>query len=89
MKDIPKWLAESLSKLRKPAVDDRPSNADPDDIEPPKEVQDFVTDAPMPDIYTDECDATVPQLKVLDPDLTDVDESPGIDPYDTGVFQKK
>ena len=43
----------------------------------------------MPDIYTDKCAATVPRLKVLDLDLTGVDESPGIDPYDTGILQKK
>jgi len=89
MKDIPKWLAESLSKLRKPVEDDRPSNVDPDENGPPKDVQDILTDAPMADIYVDECAATVPRLRVLDPDLTDVDESPGIDPYNTGVFQKK
>ena len=89
MKYIPKWLAERLSQLRKPVEDDRPSNADPDENDLPKDIQDFVTRAPMPDIYPDECAATVPQLKVLDLDLTDVDESPGIDPYDTGVFQKK
>ena len=89
MKDIPKWLAESLSKLRKPFEDDRPSNADPDENDLPKDVQGFVTDAPMPDIYADECAVTVPRLKVLDLDLTDVDESPGIDPYNTGILQKK
>ena len=63
MKDIPKWLAESLPE--------RPV---------------FLIDAPMPDIYTEECDATVPHLKILDLDL---DESIGFDPYDTGVLQKK
>ena len=63
MKDIPKWLAESLSK-------------------PPV----ILIDAPMPDIYTEECDATVPRLKILD---MDVAESTGFDPYDTGVLQKK
>lgn len=73
MKDIPKWLAEGLPKLRKPVEDN----------------QDFVTDAPMPDIYTDECAVTMPQLKVLDPGLSDGDEPPGIDPYDTGILQKK
>lgn len=63
MKDIPKWLAESLSN-------------------PPV----FLIDAPMPDIYTEERDATVPHLRILD---MDVDESTGFDPYDTGVLQKK
>jgi hypothetical protein len=63
MKDIPNWLAESLSK-------------------PP----DILIDAPMPDIYTDECDTTVPQLNILEPDTG---QSTGFNPYDTGVFQKK
>jgi len=63
MKDIPKWLAESLSKASV-----------------------ILIDAPMPDIYTEECDATVPHLRILN---MDVDESTGIDPYDTGVLQKK
>ena len=63
MKDIPKWLAESLSK-------------------PPV----ILIDARMPDIYTEECDATVPRLRILD---MDVDESTGFDPYDTGILQKK
>jgi hypothetical protein len=37
----------------------------------------------MPDIYTEECDATVPHLRILN---MDVDESTGFDPYDTGVL---
>ncbi len=63
MKDIPKWLADSLSK---PPVN--------------------LIDASMPDIYTEECDATVPHLRILD---MDVNESTGFDPYDTGVLQKE
>ena len=63
MKDIPKWLAESLSK-------------------PPV----ILIDAQMPEIYTEECDATVPHLRIVH---MDVDESTGFDPYDTGVLQKK
>ena len=66
MKDIPKWLVESLPQS-----------------------PGFLNDAPMPDIHTDECDATVPHLKVLDLSLVDVNESTGFNPYDTGVLQKK
>ena len=51
MKDIPKWLTESLSQS-----------------------PGFSNDNPMPDIHTDECDATVPHLKVLDLSLMDVHE---------------
>ncbi len=89
MKRFMRWLETISSRPKEHDADHQPSNADPDDLGLPKDLQDFVTDAPMPDIYTDECAATVPQLKVLDPDLTDVDESPGIDPYDTGILQKK
>ena len=89
MKYIPKWLAERLPQPKKTIEDDEPSNVDPDDLDLPKDIQGFVTDAPMPDIYTDEYASTVPQLKILDLDLSDVDESPGIDPYDTGILQKK
>ncbi len=66
MKDIPKWLEQSLSQS-----------------------PGFSNDAPMPDIFTDECDATVPHLKVLNLSLMDVNESTGFNPYDTGVSQKK
>ncbi len=89
MKRFMRWLETISSRPKEPVVDDRSSNVDPDDLGLPKDIQDFLTDAPMPDIYTDECAATVPHLKVLDPDLSDLDESPGIDPYDTGVLQKK
>jgi len=66
MKDIPKWLEQSLSQS-----------------------PGFSNDAPMPDIDTDECDTTVPHLKVLDLSLADVNESTGFNPYDTGVLRKK
>ncbi len=66
MKDIPKWLAESLSQS-----------------------PGFSNDAPMPDVHTAECDATVPHLKALDLSLMDVNEPTGFNPYDTGVSQKK
>jgi len=89
MKRFMRWLETISSRPKIHDADDQPSKADPDDHGLPKDIQDFLADAPMPDIYTDECAATVPQLKVLDLDLTDVDESPGIDPYDTGILQKK
>jgi hypothetical protein len=43
----------------------------------------------MPDIYADPHAPTVPDLKILDQPMADVDESTGFNPYDTGVFQKK
>ncbi len=89
MKRFMRWLETISSRPKEPVADDRPSNADPDDLDLPRDTQDFVTDAPMPDIYTDECAATVPHLKALDLDLTDLDESTGFNPYDSGVLQKK
>jgi hypothetical protein len=44
---------------------------------------------PMPDIFVDEYVQTVPNLTILDPILPDVDESTGIDPYNTAVLQQK
>ncbi len=65
MKDIPKWLEESLPQS-----------------------PGFSNDTPMPDIDTDECDATVPHLKIIDPEASDAHKPMGYDPYDTGVLQK-
>ena len=102
MKQISKWLAPKLSGWE--AVEDKPSNADvikPDINEstidifigdevanstqkqvPPKDVL-------MPDIYSDEHVATIPNLKILDQPSLEDGESAGVNPYDTGVFQKK
>ena len=89
MKRIFRWLETISSQPKKPVANDGPSNADPDDLGLPKDIQDFVTDAPMPDIYTDEDAATVPDLKVLDPDSPDTDKLDEFDPDDTVVLQKK
>ncbi len=43
----------------------------------------------MPDIYADEHDAAVSDLKVLGPASPDTDNSIGFNPYDTAVLQKK
>ena len=93
MKHLFKWLAERLSQPKKPVEDDQPINSesvkpDENDLDLP-DIQNFLKDAPMPDIYSDVCDATVPNLKALDLDLTDVDDSPGFNPYDTAVLRKK
>ncbi len=103
MKDIPKWLAERLSKLRKPVENDQQNDAesiDPDDedeIESSRgaKLADSMDNhsaeknVVMPDIYSEGHDATVPHLTVLDLDVTDLDESTGFNPYDTGILQKK
>ncbi len=103
MKDIPKWLAERLCQLKKPVESDQPN--DDESVSPDSEGRGEISlsaevagwmdnheaekNVVMPDIYSEAHDATVPQLKLLDLDLTDLDESTGFNPYDTAVFQKK
>lgn len=104
MKDIPKWLAESLSKLRKPVEDDRPSKSEcikpginestidiflGDAVSSLVDEQELIEKVLRLDKNSDELDQTVPDLKSLEPDSSDTDRSTGFDPYDTGVFQKK
>ena len=43
----------------------------------------------MPDSYSEEHVATVPNLRILEPTSPDTDESRGFNPYDTAVLQKK
>jgi hypothetical protein len=93
MKHLFKWLTERLSQPKKTVEDDQPSNPesvkpDEDDLDLPG-IQDLLKDAPKPDIYSDVCDATVPNLKALDLDLTDVDDSPAFDPDDTVNMHNK
>ena len=40
-------------------------------------------------IYVDEQADTLPNISFVDPSPTDTDESTGLNPYDTGVIQKK
>ena len=102
MKRIIRWLETKLS--RGEAVADEPSNAEvvkPDidesttDIFLGSEVANLTQDqepeknVPMPDIYSDEYVATVPNLEILAPSSPDINESAGFNPYDTGTLQKK
>ena len=92
MKDIPKWLAERLSKLRKPVEDDQQNDAEsvkPDELNLPKEMQDLVNDAPSPGGVEDEDGDTLPSLSLDDQFLSDTDEPTGIDPDDTAKLHKK
>ena len=41
------------------------------------------------DIEQDDITATVPELAILDFELSDTDKSTGINPYDTAKFHKK
>jgi len=92
MKDIPKWLAERLSKLRKPVEDDQQNDAEsvkPDELDLPREMQDLVNDAPSPDHVEDDDGNTLPILSLGDPSSSDADEPTGIDPNDTANLHKK
>ncbi len=94
MKDIPKWLAERLSKLRKPVEDDQQNDAEsvkPDELDLPKDMQDLVNDAPPPsDVENEDDDGnTLPSLSLDDQFLSDTDEPTGIDPDDTAKLHKK
>ena len=92
MKDIPKWLAERLSKLRKPVEDDQQNDAEsvkPDELDLPKELQDLVNDTPPPDSVEYEDDVTVPDLRLHDQPSSDADKTTGVDPYDTAKLHKK
>jgi hypothetical protein len=97
MKDIPKWLAERLSKLRKPVEDDQQNDAEsanPNELDLPREMQDLVNDTLPSDNGEYELEATMgditaPNLKLDDPASSDADEPTGIDPYDTAKLHKK
>ena len=90
MKDIPKWLSDAFSRPKKDA---NPDNAKPKEIDLgidlPKDLQEFLTEAPMPDIYSDELEATVPDIKIVEPDAPSGDKLSGFDPYDTVKMHKK
>ena len=97
MKDIPKWLEEILSKLRKPVEDDQQNDAEsanPNELDLPREMQDLVNDTPTSDNGEYELevtmgDITVPILTLDDQPSSDADEPTGIDPYDTAKLHKK
>ena len=90
MKDIPKWLNDTLSRPKKDANADNDKPIEIDlGIDLPKDLQEFLTKAPMPDIYFDELEATVPDIKIVDPDAPSGDKLTGFNPYDTVKMHKK
>ena len=48
----------------------------------------LVDDVELPDLGVDECEPTVPNLKVLKPGSSECSESAGFDPYDTAKLLK-
>ena len=84
------WLETILSRWG--VVADAPSNPESinaDELDLPKDMQDLVSDAPMPDIYADEHDVPAPDRKFLDPSSPDADKTTGFNPYDTAKMHKK
>ena len=89
MKRIIGWL-ESILTRRPDSVADDQSDDLPDDyaVDVPSdaEVATWIEDN---EPAKEDCTMTVPQLESLDVDLSDTDESTGIDPYDTAQLHKK
>ena len=84
------WLETILSRWG--VVANEPSNPEsvkPDELDLPKDMQDLVRDAPMPDIYADKHDVPAPDRKFLDPSSPDADKTTGFNPYDTAKMHKK
>jgi hypothetical protein len=82
MKHIINWLEARLSRSKSADPSDSPSK--PKSSKPgkgnlglPKDMQDLVDDAPMPD------------RKFLDPSSPDADKTTGFNPYDTANLHKK
>ena len=90
MKLLISWLETILSRWGVVAdVPSNPESINADELDLPKDMQDLMSDAPMPDIYSDELSETVPDLRFLDQPSPGADESVGFDPYDTAKMQKK
>ncbi len=92
MNRIIKWLKTRLSRREVLVVTDPPNSSESinaDELDLPKNMQDLVSDAPMPDIYADEHDVPAPDRKFLDPSSPDADKTTGFNPYDTAKMHKK
>ena len=84
------WLETVLSRWG--VVANEPSNPEsvkPDELDLPKEMQDLVRDAPIPDIYADDHGSPAPSRNFLDPSSPDADKTTGFNPYDTSEMHKK
>ena len=99
-----RWLETISSRLKEPVADDWPSNSEsikPDINESIIDIflgdavanlldeQELVEKVLRHDKNSDDLDRTVSDLKIIDPDSPDTDQSTGFDPDDTGVIQKK
>ena len=75
MKDIIRWLETKLfrSKPVNPPIESESTN--PDELDSPKDMQDFVNDAPSPGGVEDEDGDTVPDLRIHDQPSSDADKT--------------
>ena len=89
MKEIIRWLETKLfrSEPVNPPIESKSTNPDRTELHLPKDMQDFVNDAPSPGGVEDE--DNLPNLSLDDPSSSDADEPTGIDPYDTAKLHKK
>ncbi len=90
MKLMITWLESILSRWG--VIADAPSEPEsvkPNELDLPKDMQDLVSDAPMPDIYADDHGSPAPSRKFLDPSSPDADKTTGFNPYDTAKLHKK
>ena len=89
MKRIVGWLESILTRQPVSDADDQADDL-PDDYS-----VDVPSGAEAPawmeehEPVEEECVATVPSLSVLDTDSSEIDESTGVDPYDTAQLHKK
>jgi len=87
---IIRWLITSLARPKVTTAADQPtksSTVKSDNIA--EDNLDSGNSDLMPDVYAEEHATTAPGLKILDQTSPDVDESRGVNPYDTAVLQKK
>jgi hypothetical protein len=89
MKRIISWLKAWPSAIAEFIESDQPTEPEtvnPDDI---AEDSESGEDILMPDIYSEGNSDNVPVPEILDKPSLEDNESAGVNPYDTGVLQKK
>ena len=90
MKLVITWLEAILSRWGVVAdAPGDPESVNPDELDLPKDIQDLVGDASMPDMCANDPDAREPDRKFLDPSSPDADKTTGFNPYDTARMHKK
>ncbi len=91
MNRIIRWLEAKMfrSKSVYPPVNPARTKPDRSELDLPKDTQDLVNDAPIPDIYADDQGGPAQDRKFLEPSSPDADKTTGFNPYDTAKLHKK